>query len=173
MKKILLLTVAIAVIAAVSLGIAGYAYAQTQTPPNPTYPFGWGMMGRWGGFGPGMMGGWGGAYGPMHSYMVNAFAEALGISPEELQEQLNAGETMWSIAQAKGLSAEEFADLMIEARTKALDQAVADGVITQAQAEWMIQHMQQVQAAGFGPGNCPMHSGGGFGPGPAGRWNNR
>ncbi len=173
MKKILLITLGVLGVAAIALGVAGFAYAQTQTPPPTTYPFGGGMMGGWGGYGAAMMGRWGGGFAPLHAYMINAFAEALDLTPEELQAQLAAGETMWSIAEAKGLSAAEFADLMLKARTQALNQAVADGVITQAQAEWMIQRMQQMQAAGFGPGNCPMHFGAGFGPGPAGRWNNR
>jgi len=167
-----MLTIAVVAITVAALGVAGYAYAQTQTPPSPIYPFG-GMMGRWGGYGPGMGGGWNGAYAPLHQYMVNAFAEALGLTPDELQAKLEAGETMWTIAQAQGLSADEFANLMLEARTRAFNQAVADGVITQAQADWMIQRMQQMQAAGFTPGTCPMHYGGEFGPGPGGRWNNR
>ncbi len=123
--------------------------------------FGPGMMRRngAGGNGTGMMGRWGndGTYGPMHAEMVNAFAAALGINPDDLQAQLDAGETMWTIAEASGLNAQEFATLMVDTRTQALQAAVAAGSITQEQADWMTQRMSQMQANGYGPGNCPMH----------------
>jgi len=174
MKKVLVIGAVVALAIAV-FGVAGFAYAQTQTPPNPDAPFyGPGMMQRGGGFGGGMMGRWGqGGYGPMHTYMVDAFAEALGVEPADLQAELDSGETMYTIAQAKGISDEDFANLWVEARTKALEASVADGVITQAQADWMLERMQWRQENGFGPGNCPMHDGS-FGPGrgPA-RWNNQ
>jgi uncharacterized protein YidB (DUF937 family) len=172
MKKLLAVS-AIVVLAVLILGVAGFAYAQSQTPPPPDAPYGRGMMGGWGnrGYGPGMMGRWGqGGYGPMHEYMEDAFAEALGISHEDLEAKLDAGETMWTIAQAQGFSDDETAKLMVDARTKALEKAVADGVLTQEQADWMIQHMQQAQDAGFGPGTC--HGFSDSGRGPARQWNN-
>jgi hypothetical protein len=79
---------------------------------------------------------------------------------------------MYSVAQAQGLSDDEFTTLMVDARTKAMELAVADGVVTQEQADWMSQRMEQRQEAGFGPGNCPMHSGG-FGPGGGQGWQNQ
>jgi len=174
MKKILTVS-AIVILAILILGVAGFAYAQTQTPPWPDQTYGPGMMRRGGSFGPGMMGRWGaGGYGPMHEYMEDAFAEALGITHDELEAKLDAGETMGSIAQAQGLSDEEIAKLMVDTRAKALEKAVADGVLTQEQADWMSQRMQQMKDAGFGLGNCPMH-GGALGPGrgPAWRGNNQ
>lgn len=106
-----------------------------------------------------------GGYGPMHEYMEQAFAKALGLSEEELEERIEAGETMWQIAQDLGFTQDEFANLMIEARTSALDQAVEAGLLTREQADWMIQRMAQRQAAGFGPG-----SGGCWGGGRMGGW---
>lgn len=172
MKKFLAVS-AVVILAVLVLGVVGFAYAQSQTPPPPDARYGRGMMGGWGsrGIGPGMMGRWGqGGYGPMHEYMEDAFAEALGISHDDLEAKLDAGETMWSIAQAQGLSDDEIAKLMVDARTKALEKAVADGVLTQEQADWMSQHMQQAQEAGFGPGAC--HGIGGPSRGPARQWNN-
>jgi hypothetical protein len=181
MKTILIVggvLTALLVVAVAALGVFGYAYAQTATRGDGTTVFGPGMMGRWnndgGSYGPGMMGRWnnnagaygpgmmgrrGGGFGPMHQYMVNAFAEALGVTPEDLQAQLDAGETMWTLAEAKGMTLDEFTALMTEARTTALNQAVADGALTQEQADWMLQRMAQRQAGGYGPGNCPMHGG--------------
>jgi len=96
-------------------------------------------------------------YGPLHDYMFNAFAQALGITPEELETRRQAGDTLWVIAQEKGLTAEQFQEVMTTARTNAANQAVADGVITQEQADFMLQRMGRMMgnraAPGFGSGN--------------------
>jgi hypothetical protein len=179
MKKILIVIAVLAVVA-VALGAAGYAYAQT-TAPNGTCPAfaaggctggaygpgarGQGMMGRGG-----MMGGRGtaGTYGPMHEYMLQGFAEAFGLTTKDLQAKLDAGETMWSIAEAQGKTLEDFQALMVDIRSKSVEQAVAAGTLTQEQA----QRWEQMQANGFGPGTgtCPG-MGGGQRPGRGGRWN--
>jgi hypothetical protein len=169
MKKIFL-TGGLLVLLVLALGIAGLAYAQSETPPYPGY--GPGMMGGRGG---GMMGGgFSGEYGPMHTYMIEAFAEALGLTPEELQSRRDAGETLWQIAESLGFSQDEFGQLWVDARTDALDQAVADGVITQEQADWMNQHMAGRQGAGYGPGSSGCMGGGaGFQGGRQGRMGGR
>ena len=177
--------IGISVVAVASLLIAGFAYAQTPTPTNPnclagcpagdptgsqpTTP-GWGMMGR----GQGMMAGrWNQSSeefergnGFLHEPMFAAMAEALGLTPEELQTRIDAGETMWDIAESQGLSAEQFKAKMIQARTEALNQAVADGLITQEQADWMTSRMAKMPMYGIGSGaaGCPGMGGGG-------RWN--
>ena len=175
MKKFLIVGAVLA-LAIVALGAAGLVYAQTQTPPTPTYPgYGPGMMGGRGG----MMGGYqSGSFGPMHEYMVEAYAEAFGITVEELQERLVGGENMWQIALASGFSEEEIPGLMTVAHTQALNKAVEAGVLTGEQADWMIQRMAQRQAQGFGPGTggCGgfgghMSNGGGMMRG--WRWNNQ
>jgi len=153
-----------------ALGAAGYAYAQTLTPPQPyggmmsgnEYGHMNGMMNGQPGNG-GMMGGpvdghlsgmMNGTYGPMHEYMVNTLAEALGLTPEELQSRIDAGETMWDVALAQGLSEEEISILMQSAHNLAIEKAVADGVITQEQADWMNNHMQQMHGDGAIAGGC-------------------
>jgi Spy/CpxP family protein refolding chaperone len=176
MKKTLVV-VAVALVALTALAVAGFAYAQSQTPPSPDNPngaYGPGMMRGWGGRGmmngPGMMGGdWAnGSYGPMHAYMLPALAEALDLAPEDLQARIDAGESPWQIAQAQGLSDEEVSALLSEAHAKALQSAVEAGAITQEQADWMQDHMQQRWQNGA-PGFGPCH--GGAGRGSRGRWN--
>ena len=168
MKKAILIFAGVFVLAAV-FAVTGFAYAQTQTPPSGDAPSagvpGWGMMGR---NAHGMMRGSGS--GPMHDYMEEALAEKLGLSEAEIEEKLASGETMWSIAQAQGLTDEQITELMQSARDEALKAAVAAGAITQEQADWMAQRMQQMNGAG----GC----GAGFGQGarqhmPMGRWFNQ
>lgn len=174
-KTLLIAAILVAVLAAA--GAVGYAYAQRPTPPSTPYGFGPGMMaGRggqghmYGGRGAGMMGAYADGQGPLHKYMVNAFAKALDMTPEDLDARLSAGETMWQVAQAQGLTDEQITDLMITTRAEALQQAVADGVLSQEQADWMSQRMQQGQ---FGNGNCPMHDNDGDYTPRNGRWNNQ
>lgn len=163
MKKGLLIGSLLVVLLA-AVGFVGVAFAQSGTPDPSTNPYGmhgYGMMGggRWARSGE--------DYGPMHEYMVAALAEAFDMTPEELQAQFDQGKTAWDIAQEQGLTEEQFYALMVEARTTALQQMVAEGVITQEQADWMLSHM-----GGFGGGFGPCH--GNRGPsrgGPGGRWN--
>lgn len=140
----------VAVLAVVGFAWARTAYAQTQTPPYPGY--GYGMMGgQYGGFG--MMGNW--DYGPMHQYMVAGLAEALNLTPEEVQSRIDNGETPWQIAQAQGLSDEQIQQVMLDAHDKALDEAVKAGLLTQEQADWMDQHMESMWSGNFsGFGGC-------------------
>ena len=124
--------------------------------------------------------------GPMHEYMQQAMAEAVGLSVEEFEARHNAGETFYQIALAEGFSAEEIPALMQAARAEGLDAAAADGVITQEQADWMKSRGfgrggMMGGYGGFGNGECPMFDGdeapysGQFGPGMmnggrGGRW---
>ena len=172
MKKVMLVIVGVLVLSFL-FGAAGFAYAQTQNPQDETVPFGTtrgrGMMGR---FGQGMM--QSGEYGPMHEYMEQALAAKLGLTEEEIEDKLAAGETMWSIAQAQGMTDEEISALMLTARDEALKAAVDAGTLTQEQADWMSQRMQQMGGYGMGAGHC----GGGYGQGavqrmPMGRWFNQ
>jgi len=179
MKKILLV-VGISIFAVLAFGVVGYAYAQNQTPPASEYPYGPGMMGNYddnsrgygrgmmGGRDGGMMGGYGmmsgnGEYGPMHESMVAALAEALVLTPEEVEARHDAGETMWQIAEAAGLNSEEIQNLMLSAHDLALEDAVANGGLTEEQAEGMDTHMEQMWSGDYQNGSFGSHCGAGWG----------
>jgi hypothetical protein len=136
------------------------ASAQTETPMAPWGGYGQMMGGRWDGEGEG----------PMHDYMIAAFADALGLSADDLEARLDAGETLAAIAEAQELTPEQLEMLWLDARQQALEAAVADGVLTPAQADWMLQHM-----GSRGPnGGCPMLDGDeAFGFGSRGRLGGR
>jgi len=164
-------------LAVVVMGVTGLAYAQTQNPPDEVGSClgmagncdGSGMMagghGRHGqgggmmqGAGPGRMGGAGGPGrqgGWMQEYTLPLVAEALGLSVEDLQWRFEAGETAWTIAQEQGLTADAFGELMTQVHTDALAQAVADGLLTQEQADARLAHMNQMRQNGP---NCPLNN---------------
>ena len=166
MKKILFVVGVISV-AVLAFAVVGFAYAQTQTPPYPEYPYGPGMMGndkdsgRAYGHANGFLGmGWDSKVGPMHTAMVAALAEALDIPAEEIEARHDAGETIWEIAQAGGLSTEEIQDLMLSTHDIARDDAVANGWMTAEQAEWMDAHMEQMWSGDYQDGAFGGHCGG-------------
>jgi hypothetical protein len=123
-----------------------------------------GMMGGYGpgqkvspqGFSPGTMYGHGLQVGReagiLHNYMISAFADAVGLTLEQVNTRLADGETPRQIALAQGTSDADFPALVERVRQAALDKAVADGVITQAQADLMLEHMKDYKGPGFGPG---------------------
>ena len=99
--------------------------------------------------------------------ILKRVADRLQVAETELENRLSNGETMWQIAESKGLTTEQFNQLMIDARNAALDQMVASKQITQAQADLMKQHM----TGGVNAGGCPMLGAGGAGrSGRSGGW---
>ena len=171
MKKTMLFVSLLGVTVLV-LGAAGFAYAQTQAPEDSGEPSAFGMFGGRGGFGPGR--GFGGASGPFHDYMLPAIAEALGLTEEELQERLEAGDSHWKIIEDQGLSEltlAEFRDLMFDTVKNAINLALDDEFLTEEQAQQMLERADQAYEEGFGPGFMGRGGrgmkgrGAGFGPG--------
>jgi len=134
MKKTLLI-VAVIVLALAILGV-GVVYAQGVQPPGGQAGYGW-----------------------MHDYVEQALAAKLGLTEEQVEDQLAAGKPMYQIALDKGITQENLANFMNDVHADAFAKAVQDGVVTQEQADWMLQRMQNRNQNGFGPGNCPMNNG--------------
>ncbi|MBA4420841.1 MAG: hypothetical protein C0391_06810 [Anaerolinea sp.] len=73
----------------------------------------------------------------LHDYIIAAYSDALGIPVEEIESRVDAGETLAEIAIAAGYSLEDFQVLQDGVFATALSEAVADGDITQEQADWL------------------------------------
>ena len=141
MKKLLI--AGLVVVIALGVLVTGVVFAQgpqpTQTPLTTA------------GYGPGMNGNRGN--GPIHDYVEQALAQKLGLTEDQIEQALTAGKTMYQVALDNGVAEAEIPALLSEVHKTAFDKAVADGVLTQAQADLMFQRMT---ANGFGPANCPM-----------------
>lgn len=87
----------------------------------------------------------------VHDLMMEAWSNELGISVDDLNTRLDGGETLSQIALSTGLTLEDFRTLMTEIHTTVTEQALADGLLTQAQADLMQQAAQR-QAGGMGRG---------------------
>lgn len=139
----------------------GHDHAQDQTTPLDEYPhdpdmmdghhsYDYGMMGdEYGMMGSGIMG-WDGEEGPMHQIMIDTLAESLELSPQEIEARHDAGESLWDIAIAEGLSEEEIRELMFSAHDTVLENAISEGWLTQDQADWMDEHMEQMWDGDYG-----------------------
>jgi len=189
MKRFLLIGLIVA-LALILVGGGGVVYAAVRNAGNnaivnlnipqggdKVVPFGYGpggMMngyrngpgGMMGGYGPGgMMGGRGQGLvrgeGIMHDYVISAFANAVGLTVDEVNTRLSSGETLQQIAKDQGFTGDKLTQLAKDVRQAALSQAVKDEVITQAQADRMLQRMNNFTGPGFGFGfgNCPMWDG--------------
>lgn len=146
-KKTLIVMSVLALVVAFGAVTAGSALAQTVTPPaatTPTAPHSYGF-GRGFGFGHGGS-----------TATFDAVAEALKLTPTELFEQLHSGKTLDEIATAQGVDIQDVTDAINAARTQDMKdriaQAVTDGTMTQAQADWLLQGLEKgyMPMGGFG-----------------------
>ncbi len=159
MLKKVLIGVVLAGVLVAAFAAVGAVYAQAGTPQGE-FPFGMGRRGMMAN----SQGLAGTGEGLLHDYMVEAFAEKLNVSVEEINETLASGGRVIDIALEQGLTVDEFRALMLDARAQAVDQALADGVITQDQADWL-----KTRGAGMAGGRAGMRGGmrgyGGFSAG--------
>lgn len=146
MKKMLIAV--LLVLVALGALATGVVFAQESQPTATATPTGPGFGGR------GMMGNRGN--GPIHDYVEQALAQKLGLTEAQVEEQLAAGKTMYQIAEDNGIAEADIPALLLEVHKTALTNAVAAGVITQAQADAMLQHIQ----AGWANGGMPCMNGG-------------
>jgi DNA-binding phage protein len=62
-------------------------------------------------------------------------AETIGITTDELRSELEAGESLAQVAQDHGVSTETLTNALLKEMNDKLDAAVADGDLTQAEAD--------------------------------------
>ncbi len=155
MKRFLMIAVLAAALAAL---LAGTALADTANPPFRGFGMGarvqapdpavagdcpmaggaafGGMMGR------GMM-----AWGGQDAGCSEELTELLGMTAEQIQAARLEGQSLAQIAASKGVSVDDVVDAMMAAKKANLGQLVADGKVTQAQADFMLERMEtQVQS---------------------------
>jgi uncharacterized membrane protein len=156
-KRLTLLgSVALIVVLVASLAGATLVSADETTPTPKTY--GWGR-----GFGRGICGQAG----------LEAAAELLGMTADELSTQLWGGRTLADLADKAGVDLQTLRDAveaanqaaMESAMRDAIEQALENGYITQEQADWLLEGLEQ--------GFFPMGRGFGFGHGMMGGFGHR
>jgi hypothetical protein len=134
-------------LAALGFALSGSAFAQDGTDETPTPPASNGWYGK--GFGRLFPGGQVG---------LEAAAEALNMSVEDLQNQLWAGETLASLAEKAGVDLADLRAAVEEAQMEAvrqrIQQAVDNGNLEQDHADWLLEGLDKgyLGGPGFGRG---------------------
>jgi hypothetical protein len=75
--------------------------------------------------------------------LVDAAAEVTGLTAEEVITALEEGQTFAEIAEAEGVDPQTIADAFLAEREAALEEAVADGRLTEEQADLMLEQMAE------------------------------
>ena len=95
--------------------------------------------------------------GPLHEYMEKALAAKLNLPLAAVESEFDAGKSLYRIALDHGVAQANLQAFMLEVRTQALKAAVADGVLTQTQADRMLQQGGRGMGGGMlngGTGPC-------------------
>ncbi len=107
--------------------------------------------------------------GPMGGPGLEAAAKVLGMTTDELKTELQGGKTLEQVAQEKGVDFATVQAAMQKARDTEMrtriQQALSDGTITQAHADWLLEGLDKGFLAG--PGGFGLGFGGTHGQGPA------
>jgi hypothetical protein len=149
--------------APVALGGESIGEAASGEPQGTGGP---GGPGRCGGGPDGLMGGYLADY---QDDFDAAVASALGMSVEDYQAALAEGKRPGQIAQEQGLDRDAWQTIWLDAHKTVLDQAVADGKLTQDQADALYERIEQGgpgKGGPGGPGGGPGMPGGGQGGNP-------
>jgi hypothetical protein len=87
---------------------------------------------------------------------LTAAAEALGMTVDELSNQLWAGETLSSLAEEKGVELATVQEAIQAARVSEakvlIEQAVTEGTMTQEQADWLLKGIENGYLKDLGRG---------------------
>jgi hypothetical protein len=137
------------IVVALGVLITGTVLAQDDPPKPENKPFGW--FGKGGGFGFGHL--------PGKQVGLEAAAEVLGMTTDELSTALWGGKTLADLADEAGVAVEDVQAVVSAAvelvKREAIEQAVEDGKLTREHADWLLE--------GFDKGFIGGHGGGGFG----------
>jgi uncharacterized protein YidB (DUF937 family) len=98
------------------------------------------------------------------NHPMAAIAKTLGMTQTELMTAMRDGKTIAELAQEKGVSTEAIVNAIVAAQKEMLDQAVAEGHLTQAQADALL-NVTRVMAPSYLEGTGMGKFGGRFGPG--------
>ena len=96
---------------------------------------------------------------------LDAAAKVLGMSVEDLRSALEGGKSLAAVAQEKGIDVAKVVDALVAEFKAHLDQEVAAGIHTQAEADQKLADAR-ARLEAFVNGTAPA---GGFGGGPHGR----
>lgn len=139
--KKLLLSLAIVSAIGVSIGSAAYAATENSTTAgngiaNRTYSgMGYGRVTNVRGYD-----------------IMTELLKSKGVTDEEINTARDSGKTLYTLLNEKGVTDQEIKDYMLNARLKAIDEAVASGKLTQEQGDDLKERIKENSANCTTPG---------------------
>ena len=100
---------------------------------------------------------------PGRDVAVEALANLLQKTPDDVRAMIRSGKTIDQILKENNLSTQQLHDAMVDVVKKRLDQAVAEGKLTQEQADKILQRFKDAPLGGKGWGKGPARQGASFG----------
>ncbi len=94
-------------------------------------------------------------------YVIEAAAQVLGMSQEELKDEVKSGNSLADIVEAQNMTADDFKAELLNQLQALLDSDVADGTLTQEQADRIFACAEEkIDSILSGEGRSHRHSGG-------------
>lgn len=90
-----------------------------------------------------------GKVGLWHKEGAEAIASALGLTPQQLHQELKSGKTLEQLATARGLTLEQLKSQVVNSVKSQLEQAVAGGKLTQDKADQILSRLEQLDLSKF------------------------
>ncbi|WP_338826407.1 hypothetical protein MTBGP_13100 [Moorella thermoacetica] len=84
-----------------------------------------------------------------HKDWAKAIASALGLTPQQLHQEIKNGKTMEQLATARGLTLEQLKSQVVNSVKSQLEQAVAGGKLTQDKADQILNRLEQLDLSKF------------------------
>ncbi len=127
-RKLKVIGIGLVAVLLLTFVLAGTVFADTPGNGDNTEAYcGFGGHGFWGD----------------DEYCSDTVADLLGLSHDEIHELRLEGQSMVEIAAAQGVSEAELVAAILADKTEVLQARVAEGTITQEQADLMLQQMEE------------------------------
>jgi lambda repressor-like predicted transcriptional regulator len=158
-------TAAVVLVVALVIGVSTLSAQGTEPTPTPVPqgPGGWGGGRFWGNCPCGLTAAEAGRWGYRAYGQAEIVAEQLGMTVDDLTAALREGRSVADLATEKGVALDTIVEALMAPRRDALAQAVANGRLTQEQADSMLAEMQENIIEHLNQPGLPM------GGGPAGQ----
>lgn len=115
------------------IGVGTTAYAATTTSPSENNPTTQSCSGA----------GLGRVTNLRGNDILRSLLNSKGVSEEEISSALNSGKTLHELLNEKGVTDEEIKEYMVSEKTKAIDEAVANGKITEEEGNQLKENINE------------------------------
>lgn len=84
--------------------------------------------------------------------ILRSLLNSKGVSEEEISSALNSGKTLHDLLTEKGVTDEEIKEYMVNEKTKAIDEAVSSGKVTEEEGNQLKENIKENSANCTTPG---------------------